>query len=63
MILTDDPLRDFDRYQMEQYLWEQSRPICHDCGEHITGEYLWEFDGNYYCESCVRERRQDVDDF
>ena len=62
MIRTDDPLRDFNRYEAEQFLWEQSRPICDDCGDHITDEYMWEFHGFHYCENCVRNHRERIED-
>lgn len=62
MFWTDDPLKDFNRCEAERYLWEQSRPLCFDCGDPITGEYLWEFHGYYYCEDCVRNHRERIDD-
>lgn len=62
MFNTDDPLRDFQRWQDEEYLWEMSRPICDDCGEHITDEYMWEFHGLHYCENCVRNHRERIED-
>jgi len=61
MIRTDDPLGDFNRYEAEQFLWEMSRPVCSDCGEHITGDYLWEFHGLIYCEDCVDRHKERID--
>lgn len=62
MIWTDDPLRDFDRYESERFLWEQSRPVCTDCGDPITDEYMYEFHGQYYCENCNQDHRIRIDD-
>lgn len=62
MIYTDDPLRDFERWEDEQYLWEQNRPICCECGEHITDEVMWEFEGKNYCERCVNDHKQYIID-
>ena len=62
-MFSDDPLRDYNRWEHEQYLWEMSRPVCCDCGEHITGEYMWNFHGQYYCEDCVREHREQVEEY
>lgn len=62
MILTDDPLRDFNRWEDEEYLKKLALPICSDCGEPITGDYYWEFHGCYYCEDCVKEHRGYVED-
>ena len=59
---TDDPLRDFNRYEMEQFLYEQSRPICDECGEHIMDEYYWEFHGLKFCERCVEDHKVRIDD-
>lgn len=28
-------------------------PKCADCGERITGEYLFEIDGKLFCEDCA----------
>ena len=62
MIKSDDPLLDYSRWEYEEYLWEQSRPICFQCGEHILDDYMWEFEGYYYCESCVAAHRQRIED-
>lgn len=62
MIRTDDPLRDYMRWEDEEYLKELARPICCECGEHILGEYVWDFHGCYYCESCVNDHKILIDD-
>lgn len=62
MIRTDDPIRDFNQYDTEEYLKTKSLPICCDCGNTILGEYYWDFHGYYYCEDCVREHRERIDD-
>lgn len=61
MTNSDDPLRDYNRWQDEMYLWEQSRPICVECGNHITGDYLWEIEGQNYCEDCIDSHRRYID--
>lgn len=43
----------WEAHDREQYKWEQSRPVCDVCGEHIQDEYLFEIDGNYVCEECL----------
>ena len=63
MIMSDDPISDYGRWDYEQYLKEQARPVCNDCGEHIMGEYKWEFHGLYYCENCVQEHRSYTEDY
>ena len=39
----------------EQERWLQSRPICSDCEEPITDDYLYEIDGEHICEDCLKE--------
>ena len=60
--ITDDPLGDYSRWEHEQYLWEQSRPVCFECGEHITDDYEWIFNGYIYCEDCVEKHREFIED-
>ena len=30
-------------------------PVCDYCGEPIQDEYLYEIDGELYCEDCMKE--------
>ena len=62
MIRTNDPIQDFLNYDYEQYIKEISRPVCCECGDYITDEYLWDFHGMYYCEKCMRDHRERIDD-
>lgn len=52
MQITDDPLRDADRYDMECQEWLNSLPYCVDCGEPLT-QYGYVLDGEMYCKSCL----------
>lgn len=59
MYRTDDPARDFDR-------WEESRqraldrlPVCCECGEHIQTDEYYELDaGKYVCPACLEENHK-----
>lgn len=62
IIRSDDPIRDYDRWEYQNALWERSRPICEDCGDPITEEYMWDFHGKKYCEKCVRDHREYIED-
>lgn len=62
MLRSDDPIRDYSRWETEQYLWEMTRPICDDCGDPILGEYMWEFHGFHYCENCVNNHREYIEE-
>lgn len=61
MIRSDDPIRDYARYDTEQFFKEMKRPICNDCGNHIMGENLWEFHGLFYCEDCLDNHKVSID--
>lgn len=55
MIRTDDPIRDFDRWDEEQSRWLESRPECADCGEPIQEDHCFEYNGEYICPRCNEE--------
>lgn len=60
---SDDPIRDFDRWQAEQQAWEDSLPHCDRCGEPID-DYVYEIDGEILCHDCVVDKyRRDVEDY
>ena len=56
MIYTDDPARDFDRWDAEQEQLREKLPVCDDCGKRINDDFYWEFDGEVLCENCVNRR-------
>lgn len=59
-----DPLDDFRRYDAEQEEALKNLPVCCECEEHIQDEYLYDFDGDYICEECLKTyHRRAVDDF
>ena len=62
MFNTDDPLSDFRRKEAEEFLWLQSRPICFECGDPIVEDFLYEFNGYCYCERCVENHKERIDD-
>ena len=60
---TDDPVLDFDRYDMELERRRARRPICERCGEHIQSENLWDINGTLYCPECARIEFEQETDF
>lgn len=52
MYITDDPLYDFTRYDIENQKWLNSRPVCHGCGEHIADENAFMLMDRPYHEDC-----------
>ena len=43
---------DFDEKEREDEMFEQSRPVCALCGEHILDDVYFEDDDGKYCEDC-----------
>ena len=54
MYYTDDPVRDFDRYDREQAQREARLPHCEYCGEPIYEKY-YEICGKIVCEECLED--------
>lgn len=52
MFYTDDPIRDFERYDAEQERKLQMLPKCHECGEHIQQERAVHYNGKWCCKEC-----------
>lgn len=53
---TDDPERDFDRYDMEQARREARLPVCEKCKKRIYDDHYYEDDGEILCEEHLLER-------
>ena len=45
----------FEMHDAEQEAWLRTLPVCEYCDEPIQDEYLYEIDGEYVCEECLRE--------
>ena len=56
MYYTDDPARDFDRWDMEQARAEARLPQCECCGETIHDDEYYEIDNEILCEECMKDR-------
>lgn len=52
---SDDPVRDFERWDAEQNAWLESRPKCAHCHEHIQDEKLMHIEGEVYHTECAIE--------
>lgn len=52
MFYTDDPHADFDRHDREQTEWLKRLPVCCVCDEPIQSEFLYDINGDFYCEEC-----------
>ena len=58
---TDDPIRDFERYEAEQEEKLEKLPVCDDCGEPIQDEYYYDINGFIICPDCLKEYKCEVD--
>ena len=62
MFRTDDPVADFLRHDAERQSRQRRRPKCCDCGEHIQDEQAYFIDGKWFCEACMNEYKQTIDE-
>lgn len=59
MLITDDPIRDFEEHDAEQEEWLNSRPVCDMCGRHIQEDHYYDADGDILCDECISEYVRD----
>ena len=63
MFYSDDPLRDFDRYDMAMASKEAKLPVCDKCGTRINEDFF-NIGGDILCENCVHdEYGQSLEDY
>ena len=60
MFMSDDPLRDYDRWEAEQEKRLAKRPHCADCDQPIQDEEAYYINGEWICEECMEAYRQVV---
>lgn len=59
MFYSDDPVRDFDRYDAVMAAREAKLPECENKGcrhRKIHDEIFFDIDGEILCEDCMRDR-------
>lgn len=60
---TDDPERDFDRWDQEQAEWLASRPVCSNCGRPIQDDHYYLIGDEPICPHCLEnEFRVEIED-
>lgn len=55
MFYSDDPARDFDRWDMEQERRRARLPVCDRCLKSINDETFFDFEGYVLCEKCMHD--------
>lgn len=64
MFYTDDPVKDYDRYDAEQTTKFKQYPLCSYCCDPIFDDYLYEINDEVVCEDCLNEHfRKNVEDY
>ena len=53
---SDDPHRDFDRWDAYQDSLREMLPLCEHCGCYIEDEHCYVVDDEILCEDCMKER-------
>lgn len=55
---TDDPVQDFNRWDMEKERQLARLPVCEDkkCGKRIHDDDYYDIDGEILCEDCMKRR-------
>ena len=54
---SDDPVRDFERWDAAREAELAKLPKCCECGEPIQTDCYFEIDGDLYCEDCMDNHR------
>ena len=63
MIRTDDPLRDFERWDEEQALWLAKRPICSRRQHRIQDDHYYLIEDEPVCRECLEsDYRKEIED-
>lgn len=62
MPYTDDPIADFERHDARQQKLLERLPICHRCKERIQQDKAVCIDGDWYCDECLDDMREDTED-
>ena len=64
MRYSDDPIADFLHHDAEQNRKLNLLPRCSYCDKRIQDDYLYDLDGDIYCEKCMNKQfRRQVDDY
>ena len=54
-IITDDPIKDFERHDQERSEWLEKCPVCCRCHDHIQDERMWVIGEDFYHEECAED--------
>jgi len=60
MRITDDPIRDAERWIEEQ---EKGLPVCDWCNEPIYDIYWYNINGDHVCQRCIDDTKEEIDGY
>lgn len=52
---SDDPEKDFDRYDREQIKRLEKCPVCAICDDHITDDKAFFIGGDWFHQDCLEK--------
>lgn len=62
--ISDDPIKDFERYDAEQARLLQKLPRCADCDEPIQDDHYYLINDEPICPDCIDSNyRKDIGDY
>lgn len=54
----------YRQHEAEQEKWLKRRPQCINCGEPIQDDFLYDVNGDLFCEECMTETfRRSTEDY
>ncbi len=62
MFYSDDPVADFERYDAEKEEELRKLPVCCECGEYIQQSDAVRINGNWYCDGCLEDMREEIEE-
>ena len=62
--ISDDPIKDFERYDAEQQRLIDSLPLCYECDQPIQDDFCYEINGELVCGVCLNDNhRKETEDY
>lgn len=62
MFYSNDPVSDFERYDTERESRLRKLPVCCECKDHIQQESAVRINGKWFCDGCLEDMREDIED-
>lgn len=63
MFYSDDPVKDFERYDARLTQMLERLPVCADCGEHIQDEEAFYINDEWLCNDCIDSYKRGVEPY